>query len=200
MVVLLTGGLCIVPLMADLVIRPQTPAIFPPRRKELIALFYGFIIAGLAGAVYLINRTGILRETIPPFIAIILPVSAYLVTLRSCSLYRDSPLQIAQMDSIRPPALFNYRCICCCTGFDQHSGRSPHPLVIIFFCALVGSAISRWESHFFGFISRSERPGLSSDTIITPRSPTIPASFPAELLEKYSEPQPDRDGGNRPCF
>jgi hypothetical protein len=39
MVLLLTGGLCAVPLTADLIIRPRPPLIFPPRRKELIAFF-----------------------------------------------------------------------------------------------------------------------------------------------------------------
>jgi hypothetical protein len=189
MVVLLTGGLCVVPLMADLVIRPQTPAIFPPRRKELIALLYGCISIGLAGAVYLINHTGILRETIPPFIAIILPVSAYLL-LSGLALFTGTLLSKSLKWTVSGHLLFSVigGFVAALALISTQAGLRT-PLFIIFFCALVGSAISRWESHFFGFTSRPESPGLSSNTIITPRSPTIPASFPAELLEKYSEPQ-----------
>jgi hypothetical protein len=162
---------------------------FSPRRRELIALLYVIISAALTGAVYLVNRTGILRETIPPFIAIILPVSAYLL-LSALALSAGTLLSKPLKWTISGHLLFSIiGGIVAALALITIPAGLRTPLLIIFFCALAGGAIARWESGFFGRISPPESPGTSSDTIITPRSPTIPASFPAELLEKYSEPQ-----------
>jgi len=148
-----------------------------------------FIIAGLAGAVYLINRSGILRETIPPFIAIILPVSVYLV-LSGIALSAGTLLSKSLKWTVSGHLLFSIVGVfVAALALISTPEDLRIPLIIIFLCALAGGAISRWESRFFGFISRPEIPGPSSDTIITPRSPTIPASFPSELLEKYSQPE-----------
>ena len=48
-----------------------------------------FIVAGLIGAVFLVYRNGTLSETIPPFIAILIPVSAYLA-LSATALFAGS--------------------------------------------------------------------------------------------------------------
>jgi hypothetical protein len=191
MVLLFTGGLCIVPLMADLVVRPRSSVTLPGRRKGLISLSYGLIIAGLMGAVFLIYRTGILRETIPPFIAIILPVSAYLV-ISGLALLAGTLLSKPLRWTASGHLLFSLIGVfVAALALITTPPDLRLPLLIIFSCALAGVAIARWESRFFGSISRYESPGLppSPETIISPRSPTIPTTFPEELLEKYSEPQ-----------
>jgi hypothetical protein len=65
--------------LADLVVRPRLQVTFPLREKELVALSYGIIVTGLAVAVFLLSRSGILGQDFPPFIVMLLPVSAYLV-------------------------------------------------------------------------------------------------------------------------
>lgn len=191
MVLLLTGGLCIVPLMADLVIRPRSPVTLPGRTRELISLSYGLIIAGLTGAVFLVYRTGILRETIPPFIAIILPVSAYLV-ISGLALFTGTLLSQPLRWTASGHLLFSLIGVfVAALALINTPADLRIPLILIISCALAGCAIARWESRFFSSISPPESSGLSPspETIISPRSPTIPATFPEELLEKYSEPQ-----------
>jgi hypothetical protein len=177
--------------MADIVIRPRPSLVLPGRRREIISLFYVLIIAGLTGAVFLFYRAGILRENIPPFITILIPVSAYLV-ISGLALFAGTLLSQPLRWTVSGYLLFSLIGVfVAALALINTPANLRIPLIIIFSCALAGSVIARWESRFFSPISRPEGPGSSPspETIISPRSPTIPATFPEELLEKYSEPQ-----------
>lgn len=186
--------------MADLVVWPRLQVTFPPRRKELVALSYGIIIAGLAAAVFLLFRSGIPNQDFSPFIVMLLPVSAYLAlsglallsaTLLSRSLrWTASGHLIVSLIGVFIAAL----------ALINSPAGLKIPILIIFVSALAGGAIARWESRLFGSIPLPESPGRSSETMITPRSPTVPVSFPAELLEKYSNPELIGMGGMARVF
>ena len=147
------------------------------------------IIAGLIGAVFISYRSGLLNGSIPPFIAILLPVSAYLATsglilsfatLLSRSLkWTVSGHLLLSLIGVFIAAL---ALVTTPEGFRI-------PLLIIFSCALAGAVISRWEARLLDTIPVTESTSVPTETIVIPRSPTIPTSFPKELLEKYSDPQ-----------
>jgi hypothetical protein len=186
---LLTGVLCVIPLTADIVVSPRRPVKFPARKREIIGLIYLLIVAGLIGSVFLVYRTGILSETIPPFVAILIPVSAYLA-LSATALFTGTLLSKSLKWTASGHLLFSLVGVFVATlALINTPAGLRNPLVIIFSCALAGAAIARWESRFFNSVSPKEYPGSPGETIIIPKSPTIPASFPAELLEKYSDPQ-----------
>ncbi|HNI41503.1 MAG TPA: protein kinase [Methanoregulaceae archaeon] len=188
-VILLSGGLCLVPLITDTVIQPMPPVPFRAQRKMTTGLFYLGIVAGIIGAAFYTYHFGLLSNTIPPFIAILLPVSAYLVisalvltvgTLLSRSLkYTVSGHLLISLIGIFIAAL-----ALIATNVEYRL-----PLLIIFSCALAGALVSRRESRNLRAMPVAENPVLPTETIIAPRSPTIPTSFPKELLEKYSDPQ-----------
>ncbi len=186
--------------MADLVVRPRLQVTFPPRRKELVALSYGIIIAGLAAAVFLLSRSGILGQNFPPFIVMLLPVSAYLalsglVLLAATLLSRSFRWTASGHLIVSLIGVF----VAALALINTPAGLKT-PILIIFVSALAGAAIARWESRLFGSTPLPESPGRSSETIIIPRSPTVPVSFPAELLEKYSEPELIGMGGMARVF
>jgi hypothetical protein len=186
--------------LADLVVRPRLQVTFPLREKELVALSYGIIVTGLAAAVFLLSRSGIPGQDFPPFIVMLLPVSAYLVlsglallaaTLLSRSLrWTTSGHLIVSLVGVFVAAL---------ALINTPAGLKT-PLLIILVSALAGGVIARWESRLFGSTPLPESPGRSSETIIIPRSPTVPVSFPAELLDKYSEPELIGMGGMARVF
>jgi len=188
-VILLSGGLCLVPLITDTVIQPMPPVQFRAQRKMTTGLFYLGIVAGIIGAAFYTYHSGLLSDTIPPFIAILLPVSAYLVisalvltvgTLLSKSLkYTVSGHLLISLIGVFIAAL-----ALIATNVEYRL-----PLLILFSCALAGAVVSRRESRDLRAMPVAENPVLPTETIIAPRSPTIPTSFPKELLEKYSDPQ-----------
>jgi len=188
-VILLSGGLCLVPLITDTVIQPMPSVQFRAQRKMTTGLFYLGIVAGIIGAAFYTYHSGLLSDTIPPFIAILLPVSAYLVisalvltvgTLLSKSLkYTVSGHLLISLIGVFIAAL-----ALIATNVEYRL-----PLLILFSCALAGAVVSRRESRDLRAMPVAENPVLPTETIIAPRSPTIPTSFPKELLEKYSDPQ-----------
>ncbi|OPZ45015.1 MAG: serine/threonine-protein kinase [Euryarchaeota archaeon ADurb.BinA087] len=188
-VILLSGGLCLVPLITDTVIQPRPPVQFRTQRKMTTGLFYLGIVAGIIGAGFYTYHSGLLSNTIPPFISILLPVSAYLVisglvltvgTLLSRSLkYTISGHLLLSLMGVFIAAL----------ALIATKVEYRLPLLIIFSCALAGAVVSRRESRDLRAMPVAENPVLPTETIIAPRSPTIPTSFPKELLEKYSDPQ-----------
>ena len=188
-VILFSGGLCLVPLITDTLIQPRPPVQFRTQRKMTTGLFYLGIVAGIIGAGFYTYHSGLLSNTIPPFISILLPVSAYLVisglvltvgTLLSRSLkYTVSGHLLLSLMGVFIAAL----------ALIATKVEYRLPLLIIFSCALAGAVVSRRESRDLRAMPVAENPVLPTETIIAPRSPTIPTSFPKELLEKYSDPQ-----------
>lgn len=175
--------------MADLVIRPGPVILLPARKKGLIVLSYLLIVGVLAGAVFLVYHTGIFTQAIPPFIAILMPVSAYLV-LSGLALSAGTLLSRAMKCTVSGHLLFSLIGIFVAALALMTTTQDLRiPVILIFSSAIAGGALARWEFQFFGAFYRNGGSSPSPDTMITPKSPTIPASFPEELLEKYSEPQ-----------
>ena len=165
------------------------PVQFRAQRKMATGLFYLGFVAGIIGAAFYTYHSGLLSDTIPPFIVILLPVSAYLVisalviivgTLLSKSLkYTVSGHLLISLIGVFIAAL-----ALIATNVEYRL-----PLLVFFSCALAGAEVSRRESRDLRTMPVAEKTLLPTETIIAPRSPTIPASFPKELLEKYSDPQ-----------
>ena len=188
---LLIGGLCIVPLMADLVIKPGPPSLLPAREKALALVSYGVLVAGLIAALLLVYRGDMIHNPIPPFIAILIPVSGYLlasglVLFLATMLAR--PLRRTLSGHLLVSLLGAF--IAALTMVSSIPDF-PFPIMIIFACTLLGGLTSRWESRLLKpYSSEGETIAYPSDaTNVSPRIPTIPALFPPELLDRYSEPQ-----------
>jgi hypothetical protein len=188
---LLIGGLCIVPLMADLVIKPGPPSLLPAREKALALVSYGVLVAGLIAALLLVYRGDMIHNPIPPFIAILIPVSGYLLA-SGLALFLATmlarPLRLTLSGHLLVSLLGAF---IAALALISSIPDFPFPLMIIFACTLLGGLTSRWESRLLKpYSSEGETIAYPSDaTRVSPRIPTIPALFPPELLDRYSEPQ-----------
>ena len=200
---MLMGGLCAGLVLIDLFFRQASKPVDRSRRVILL-LVYLMIIGGLVGAFVLFSRVLTSVQEIPPFISILIPVCGYLL-ISGLALFAGVLLSHPLKWTLAGHILVSL--IAAFTAVLALIGSTPDfriPVLIGFGTAIIGGLGARWEYVSLtlpGGDDNASPAGQLSDTsphatfIPSRTSPTIPSSFPTEILDKYLSPELIGTGG-----
>ncbi len=190
---MLMGGLCVGLVMVDLFSRSVPESSLPSGKRAMLFILYLAVVAGLIGALALFSTILNPAEESTPYISLLIPLSGYLL-VSGLALLAGTLLTHPLRWTLGGHILFSLiGAFTAALALIGSPSALRLPLLLTFGCSLIGGIAARWEYISFVFTDKATAGVGTGDgsgiTIVESRTSTVPSSFPAELLDKFQNPE-----------